>query len=299
MLFLTKFLFANRPVRRGLCYLAIGVLPLASLAADAGIPVQNSTASASAPPNGSSTTAATGPAQPATPAKVPLVIPDPVPDNVNPFADKVKPTPLKIPAPAALKVDIHYESFDGLLPLQMFISGPDFYWMFDTLDDWTVAPIGFSESAAFVYDTNPQARLSLALYKADFMPEITPDVIAQYLAAVRDPNPAAFVLLSPIPKDAGSLDVAYFSNFRGQSAAYALVSTTVVYHHQWFVDLNHQYVLVIDLAAPQALIGRLDSQVRFTLGRSKVLKGLGADAPKAPPAPANGSGTAPGKTTNS
>jgi len=263
--------------------------PATMMAADAAVPA----------PSPAPTPAATAASsQPTAPAKAPLVIPDPVPDNVNPFTDKVLPVPLKIPAPLAMKVEIRVDTFDGINPLEMYISGPDFNWMFDPLDDWTVAPTGFSESVAFVYDTNTRVRLSLTLYKADFMPEITPEAITQYLAAVREPNPAAFVLLTAIPKEAGSLDVTYFSNFRGQGVAYALVGSTVVFHHQWFVDLNHQYVLVIDLACPQALVSRLDSQVRFTLGRSKILKGLGTEQPKPQPAPAPGSGTSAPKPTN-
>ncbi len=43
-----------------------------------------------------------------------------------------------------------------------------------------------------------------------------------------------------------------------------MVTSTVVYHRLWFVDLNHEYLLVIDLASPQALLGRLDS-IKFAL----------------------------------
>ncbi len=294
MSFSGKIHFTLSCARPALLWLAFGLTPLALAAADPAIPASPPAATT---PAASAPTSST-PAPAAATAPAPLVIPDSVPDNVNPFAGPVKPVPLKVPAPLTLNVDIKHATFDGFTTMQMFVSGPDFNWMFDPLDDWILAPVGYGESVALVYKLKPEARLSLTLYPADLMPGLTLAEITQYLATVREPNPDGFILLSPIPQGGGNLEVTYFSSFRGQGVAYALVGSTVLIHHQWFVDLNKEYVLVIDLACPPALLDRLDPQVRFTLGRSRVLKGLGMDEPKTPaPAPPADSGTVPAKTT--
>ncbi|HTB64540.1 MAG TPA: hypothetical protein VK737_13230 [Opitutales bacterium] len=244
--------------------------------------------------------AANNPASAKAPATPPVAPPVSVPDNVNPFADKTQlPPSLNLPAPTPLSVDIHSEVFDGMPTMRMFIKGPDFEWMFDLLDDWSTVPAGAGESAAFIFTRdNPQARLSLSLYASSVMPEVNSTAITQYLAAVRASDPDSFVLLTPFAKDSDILPVTYFSSYRSEGANYAIVTSKVVMHHQWFVDLNHQYVLVMDLVCPPSLMDRLDGQVRFTLGRSRVRKGLGTEEPKPAPAPAVDTGTAPAKPSN-
>lgn len=236
----------------------------------------------------------------AAPAPPPPEVPPPsVPDNVNPFADENNlPKPLKLPAgiPLRLNVDVHPENFDGLTVMQMVFNGPNFEWVFDPLSDWTLAPTSSAESVAFIYEANPKARLALTLYAAkDFIPEITTPYIIQYLAAVRDSAPQSFVLLTPIAKGTTNIGSTYFANFGGQGVAYAMTSPAVSIHHLWFVDLNHEYLLLIDLMAPSTLIDKLDAQVRFTLGRSKVRKGLGSNQPPAAPAASDSAAPAPKK----
>jgi hypothetical protein len=309
MLFWGKIRLVWTGARPALYGLVFGVTPLTLAAADLATPASlpaTTTSAANTPASGTpaattssaNTSAAGTPAPAAATASAPPVIPVSVPDNVNPFAGQTKPAPLKLPAPIPLSIDIKPATFDGLATLQMFVNGPDFNWMFDPLDDWILAPVGVGESAALIYKLKPEIRLSLTLYPAELMPDLTPAQITQYLAAVREPNPDDFVLLSPIPPGAGNLEITYFSSFRGQGVAYAIVGANVLIHHQWFVDLNHEYVLVVDLACPQALLDRLDPQVRFTLGRSRVLKGLGVDETKTPAlAPPADSGTVPVKPT--
>ena len=297
----------------GIVCAALMVPLLALAAADAGSAPATAPAATSAP--AATTTApatqyisrsipavpvAINPAKPS--AEPPAVLPDPVPDNVNPFADKQNPPkPLKIPSvPASLRIDVLPENFDGLTVLTMLINGPDFVWATDPLSDWRPAPTSYDESAAFVYETQPKARLSFYLYKGkDLMPEITPGNLIQYLAAMRASAPDSFVCLTPFVKDDTNLvNPVRFSGFIGQGVAYASAIPSVLVYHVWVVDLNHQYQLVIKLASPPVLVDRLDKQVRYTLGRGDIRKGLGQDKPAPKPAPAAGSSTARAKPTD-
>jgi hypothetical protein len=256
-------------------------------------------ASAAGTPASPAARAATAPA---TPPKPPVdVLPDSVPDDVNPFADgKNLPQPLPpAGAMAPLSVDVEIEDTDGLPAMAMLTKGPDFTLVSEPFDDWLLAPVGADESVAFVYKNQTAARLSLALYKGqDLMPEINRDNLIQYLAAVRAADPKMFALLTPFPKGSTDmLDPTRFCGFTGQGFKYALATPTVLIYHVWVVDLNHQYQLLVKLASPPALLSRLESQVLFTLGRGHTRKGLGVAEPKPAASPATGSGTAP--TANS
>jgi len=228
--------------------------------------------------------------QPKPPPPDPL--PDSVPADVNPFADaKNIPTPRRpTGTPTTLNVDQQTENFDGFYVAKLLFNGPDFTWVTDPLVDWVIAPAGADESAAFVYEFQTKARLSLALYKGkELMPEINRENIIQYLAAVRAEDPKNFALLTPFPKDVTDLlNPTRFSGFIGQGFNYAVANPYVYIYHVWILDLNHQYQLMIKLTSPPSLVDRLDAQIRFTLGRGTIRKGLGVDQPK----PAAGSGTA-------
>jgi hypothetical protein len=219
-------------------------------------------------------------------------LPDSVPDAVNPFADPKSP-PRPVPpagTPLSLNVDEETENFDGFYVAKLLFNGPDFTWVTDPLTDWIIAPAGGDESAAFVYQLQTKARLSFALYKGkELMPEINRDNIIQYLAFVRAEDPKNFALLTPFPKDVTEpLNPTRFSGFMGQGFNYAVANPYVFVYHVWILDLNHQYQLMIKLVSPAALVDRLDAQIRFTLGRGAIRKGLGMESPK----PAAGSGTA-------
>jgi hypothetical protein len=218
-----------------------------------------------------------------------------VPDDVNPFVDeKNAPQPLKVPGlPEALGVNVNVEQFDGFTVGKLVFSGPDFEWVTDPLKEWIIAPASFDESAAFVYRNPPVARLSLTLYKGNsLMPEITQDTISQYLAMVRADNPKGFILLTPLHKGStDALSPTRFSGFTGQGFSYAMTTPTPLVYHVWIADMNHQYQLVIKLSAQPTLMDMLDPQIRMTLGRGYIRKGLGTDQPS--PAPAPATGTAP------
>jgi len=216
---------------------------------------------------------------PAVQAAATAVLPDPVPDNVNPFADQQHPPqPLNIPSQTVpLRIDIIKENFDGVTVLKMLINGPDFVWATDYLNNWRPVPPAFGESAAFVFETQPKTRLSLSLFKGrELMPEITANTLIQYLAAMRAPAPGSFALLSALTRDDPNLvNPVRFSGFIGQSVAYSLAWPSGLIYHVWIVDLNHRYQLVIKLASSPALLDRLDQQVRDTLGRGNIRSGLG------------------------
>jgi hypothetical protein len=233
-----------------------------------------------------------------TPPKPPVdVLPDSVPDEVNPFADpQNEPQPLRPSgAPASLSIDIELEDNDGIRAMAMLLNGPDFVWVTEPFDDWLLAPIGADESAAFVYKNQTIARLSLTLYKGtDLMPDINRGNIIQYLSAVRAADPKSFALLTPFPKgNTDLLEPARFSGFMGQGFKYALENPTVLIYHVWIVDLNHEYQLVIKLASPPALVSRLETQVTYILGRGRARQGLGVEPPKAAASSATGSARPP------
>jgi len=233
---------------------------------------------------GAAASGASAPAPPIETAPAPAVMPDSVPDNVNPFADRQHPPPaLKIPGQTVpLRIDIVKESFDGLTVLTTLINGPDFVWATDYLNDWRPVAPASDESAAFVFATQVKSRLSLSLYKGrDLMPEITTNSLIQYLAAMRASAPDSFVLLTPLTRDDPNLvNPERFSGFIGQGVAYALPLPNGLIYHVWIVDLNHQYQLVIKLASPPALLARLDQQIRTVLGRGNIRRGLGQNLPQ-------------------
>jgi hypothetical protein len=215
-----------------------------------------------------------------------------LPDKVNPFADeKNLPDPLKMPGnpTAQMTADIHPEHLDGVTVPIMSLQGPDFEWAFDAFADWSLAPAAYGESVAFVYQFDPTARVSLGLYgPKDVFSELNPKQITQYLAEIRSHDPKGFVLLTPIPPDADSIGSANFGGFSGESVEYATVlPTVVILHHDWFVNLKDQYLLLIRLSAPAALMARLEKDISSDLAHSKIRKGFGVKEVKpAPAAPA-------------
>jgi len=237
-----------------------------------------------------------------SPATVPPKPPEPpasVPDAVNPFADgKVLPLPLKFPGAARprLDVDVHQVQYDGMAILELFLMGPDFEWQFEPLPEFTPAPVAFTESLAFIYQTNSSARLAFALFGPnELLPDFTPNSLAQYLAVFRAVEPKDFVLLTPFPANAQLINSDSICGFQAQSVDYAIVSATdVTYHHDWFIDLNHQYMLLVSLTGPRALVQELTSRVHYFLARSRVMKGLGVKEVKE--APAKPAGTMPPNT---
>lgn len=250
------------------------------------------TSAATTPAPAAATTAVTPTASAKAPATPPIPPPDPVPDDVNPFADEENlPKPLETIniTCTPMSVDTHTIQFDGMQVLTSFVEGPDFEWEFDPLDDWTLAPKGFGESFAFVYAKAPAARLSFSLYgEKEFMPDISPSSITQYLAAVREDDPKGFILTTPIPKGAPNLPMFRIIRYGGQGVTYATTSPVLLLHHDIFFDLNGQYQLVVKLTSPPALMNRLEAQLWFTFGRGAARKGLDvapATAPaEAPPA---------------
>jgi len=189
-----------------------------------------------------------------------------------------------------MNADMRALQFDGTSIQTFFVEGPDFEWQFDSLDDWIQAPKSFDESFALVYAKDPAARLSFCLYNGkDFMPDLTPASIIQYLAAVRQDNPKEFILTTPLTKDMLSLPGTHFAGFSGQGVTYATTLPTLMLHHDWFLDLNGQYQLVVKLASPPALLSRLEPQLSFIFNRGATRKGLGVNHPPAPsPAPPTG-----------
>jgi hypothetical protein len=277
--------------RRRLFCAALGAMVLTGLAATAFAQTSPSAPAAATP-------AATAPAAGAAtaPKAVPFVPPVPppsVPDKVNPFADdRNLPEPLKMPGNPTerMTADIHPENFDGLTVPILLLQGPDFEWAFDSFADWTMAPAGYGESVAFVYQFEPSARVSLGLYgPKDLFSELNPKQITQYLAEIRSHDPKGFVLLTAIPPDADSIGSANFGGFSGESVEYATVLPTVVMmHHDWFVDMNQRYLLLIRLSAPAAFMTRLEKDINADLNHGKVRKGFGVKeaAPAAPAATA-------------
>lgn len=241
----------------------------------------------------SSAPASTAPAQTAAPARpAPEVPPASVADAVNPFADdKNLPTPIKWPTSGRprINVDIHPELFDGLTVLVTDMNGPDFAWQFESLDDWMLTPPGYGESAAFVFRPQPKVRLSFVLFgPGELLPSFSADGITHYLAAIRAVEPKQFVLLTPISNNTKLLSPESFAGFQAQSVDYAIVSTDIVMHHEWFLDLNGQYVLQVALAGPSALVDKVLPSIKFFLNRSTVRKGLNTrpPSPTTPAAPA-------------
>jgi hypothetical protein len=211
--------------------------------------------------------------------------PPSVPDEVNPFADEHNLTqPLKWPSAARprIDVDVHPIQFDGLTILQMYFKGPDFEWQFDPLGEFAVTPAGAAESLAFLYQPNPVARLTFTLYaKGELLSEFTPASLVQYLAAIRIVAPKSFVLLTPIAKDATFLQPDSLAGFQAQTVDYAIVTPTeVTLHHDMFLDLNHEYILIASLTGPPALVDKLKSTLHYFLARSRVMKGLGVKEDK-------------------
>jgi hypothetical protein len=231
-------------------------------------------------------------AAPAHKAASAVVPPPSVPDDVNPFADqKNPPKPLEFSGPSYnLDVEVYPdpETSDGASLPRMFISGPDFKWVMAPFNDWIIATRGYGESAAFVYQLDPRCRLSLALYdpKALFT-AVTPANIAQYLAAMRAPDPDGFILLTPIPKNADALDGARFAGYTGQCATYAEALPNVIMAHRlWFVNMDGHYIFVATLTCPMVRLNMLDGQVTGLFGNSDIRRGPGWPSPAAPPAPA-------------
>lgn len=261
-----------------LCSICL-VWPLALLAAT---PAAPASASASAPP-------AAKPAPPLPP-------PTPVPAEVDPFADDANlPPPLKWPSAARPRLDmsVHNIMFDGMQLTVMTVKGPDFEWQFNPLHDFIPALVSNDESLAFTYVTNPGVRLSLALFAdGELLPDFTPASLAQYLACFRSPAPKNFILLTPFPKDATGIQAQAIGGFHGQVVDYAIVTETgIEMHHDFFVDLNHEYLLLVRLSGPQGLVERLAPVSQAFINNSRIMKGLGVKEEK--PAPAK-----PASTTN-
>lgn len=231
----------------------------------------------------------------------PPVPPPSVPDEVNPFADEANlPQPLKWPSAARPRIDVSVKpiQFDGLTILQMTFNGPDFVWQFDPLADFGLTPAGAAESAAFLYQPNPVAHLTFTLYaKGELLPDFTPASLAQYLAAIRANAPRNFVLMTPFPKDAKFIQPDGLCGFQAQTVDYAICTQTdVTVHHDVFLDLNHQYILVASLTGPQALVEKLSGTLHYFLTRSRVLKGLGVKEEK--PGMGGDSGDSAAKPSN-
>ncbi len=252
--------------------------------------------------NPQSAHAASAAAATATGYVAPPAPPEPppsVPADVNPFAEgKILPVPLKWPGAARprLDVDVHQVSYDGMELMELFVTGPDFEWQFEPLPEFLPAPVGFTESMAFTYQTNSSARLAWSLYgETELLPDFTPNSLAQYLAAIRAVEPKDFVLLTPFSKNAQLINSDSICGFQAQAVDYAIVSATdVTFHHDWFIDLNHQYILLVTLSGPRALVQELTPRVHYFLARSRVLKGLGVKEEK--PATAKPAGTVPPNT---
>jgi len=240
----------------------------------------------------------TEPVAPPKPPKPPEPPPS-VPDNVNPFADeKTLPTPLKFPGALRprIDVDVHPEDFDGMRIMFMDFKGPDFDWQFQPLADFTPAPASVAESAAFIYQPKPTVRLSWSLYAPkELLPDFTPAAMVQYLAALRAPAPKDFVLLTPFPKDAIYINPDNIRGFPAQSVKYAIVGLKdVIVFHDWFLDLNHEYLLVVSLSAPQEMMDKMEAELYRFFVRSRVIKGLGVKEEKPAPAQPAGTNTAGG-----
>ncbi len=236
------------------------------------------------------TTIATAPKPPEPPPSVP--------DKVNPFADdKNPPVPLQFPGAARprLSVDVHSINFDGMDMMEMYVKGPDFNWQLDPLADFVPAPTNFVESTAFVYQPNPGTRLSWSLYGfTELLPSFTADAVEQYLAAVRATDPKNFILLTPIPKDAKFIQPDAICGFQAQSVEYAIVSpTSVIVYQDWFLDLHDEYILLVSLSGPQALVDKLTPTIHYFLARSRIIDGLGVKAEDTSPKPAPPASTTP------
>lgn len=267
-------------------------LPNATLAGVCLVALAMTAAQAASPasPAASATTAA-APKPPEPPA-----IPPSVPDEVNPFAkDDSQPEPLKWPSASrpGITVDVHPTQFDGLTIMEMIWKGPDFEWQFDPLSDFVPAPAGSSESLAFAYETKPEVRLSIALYRrGELLPQFNADAMVAYLAAIRAKSPKNFVLLTPIPHEAQFIQPDGLCGFQAQAVDYAIVTQSeVIIHHDLFLDLHNQYVLLAGLSGPQAMVDRLKPTIRLLFARSRLLNGLGVKEEAPRPAATGSSNT--------
>jgi hypothetical protein len=227
--------------------------------------------------------------KPGTPAPpLPPKLDPSVPDNVNPFADKNNlPTPLPPPlsVPKILAVDTHPTMFDGLPVMQMTLSGPNFAWVTQPMDDWITAPTGAGESLAYVYEFNPKVRASLALYgPQELLPDMNAAALVQYLAAIRAAvDPENFSLLTPVPPNTMYLNPTGYFSFPAQSVDYETIfGTELTMHHDIFVNLHDEYQLQICLTGPPTLVRKLEAQVNLFLVRGNVLNGLGVQAAAKP-----------------
>jgi hypothetical protein len=236
-----------------------------------------------------SVSAASAAATTASQAAPPIPPPDSVPDAVNPFADE-KNLPKALATMGigctAMNADMHVIQFDGVGAYIFSVEGPDFELQFEPLEDWIIAPKSYDESFAFVYSKVTDARLSFCLYgPKEFLPDLKPTSIVQYLEAIREDDPKNFILTTPIPPGIPALAGNHFANYNGQGVTYATTSPVLRLHHDWFVDLNGQYLLVIKLTSPPGLISRLENQILTIFNRGVATKGLGIVPPsEAPPA---------------
>jgi hypothetical protein len=211
----------------------------------------------------------------------------PVPASANPFADPNNlPLPLKWPseAPAPILVDTHTIDFDGAPVIEMDLVGPDFRWSIDPLLNWVQAPRGAGESLALVHEANPQVRLSFKLYKAGVLVrDFDAPTLVSYLAAIRSQAPKSFVLFTPFPPDSPGAGHSSVGGFDSVKLNYGFVTGSadkngkpvVTEYWDYLVNLNSEYTLVIELSGPAALVEWAKPQVDFSLGRGRVMQGLG------------------------
>jgi hypothetical protein len=52
----------------------------------------------------------------------------------------------------------------------------------------------------------------------------------------------------------------------------------VTVHQDWFLNLHDEYVLMVSLSGPNALVSKLAPTIHYFLARSRILKGLGVSA---------------------
>jgi hypothetical protein len=238
-----------------------------------------------------------------TPPGASTVLPAGAPDRANPFVvDDAKKLPVPLPPPAGgpqkLDCDIHIIDFDGVTSLEMTFIGPDFEWDVEPLTEWSRAPAGAGETVAFVSNDNPLVRLSFTLYKPhDLLPALDATSVIRYLAAIRQTNPKAFVLMSAIAPGDDQVNSMNFHSCDSERVDYYFKPASgklkdVIEHNDYFIDLHGYYMLVMRLSGPPGWLEQLRPALEFHLRRSARKKGLGLGetpaetSPTAPAAPA-------------
>lgn len=224
-------------------------------------------------------------------------LPAGAPDRANPFVvDDPKKLPLPLPPPAGgplkLDCDIHVIDFDGVTSLEMTFVGPDFEWDVEPLTEWSRAPAGVGESVAFVSNDNPLVRLSFTLYKPqDLLPALDATSAIRYLAAIRQTNPKAFVLVSPIAPGDDQVNSTNFHSCDSERVDYYFAPASgkvkdVIEHSDYFINLHGYYMLLMRFSGPPEWLEQLRPALEFHLRRSARKKGLGVGAPEEAPVPA-------------